>query len=100
MGSARAATPSPDRPSAGQQRRSAMPMRAADHAAEVSPDEMAILVGQNIGLHVAEGGVGLVFDAIVEGLDDVFLETRRAGIGRHYSLALRIRELVVADAEY
>jgi hypothetical protein len=49
-------------------------MRAADHAAEISPHEVRILVGQNIGLHIAEGGFGLVFDPVVEGLDDVLFE--------------------------
>ena len=40
--------------------------------------EMRLLVGDHVGLDVAEGRVGLVLDAVVEGLDDVFLEVRRA----------------------
>jgi hypothetical protein len=51
--------------------RSALPTGAADHAAEISPLEVGILIGQNIGLHIAESGFGLVFDPVVEGLDDV-----------------------------
>ena len=44
--------------------RSALPMGAADHAAEISPHEVGILVGQNIGLHIAEGSFRLVFDPL------------------------------------
>jgi hypothetical protein len=57
---------------------SAVPVRAADHAAEIAAVEVRILVGDDIGLDVAEGRFGLVLDAIVEGLDDILLEIRRA----------------------
>jgi hypothetical protein len=42
---------------------------------------MRILVGQHIGVDLAEGRVGFVLDP-VEGLDDVFLELRRTWISR------------------
>jgi len=71
-------------------------MRAANDVAEVGPHELGIFVGKNIGLHIAEGGFWLVPDAVVEGLNDVFLETGSAGISRDYRLALRIRELLLA----
>ena len=35
---------------------------------------MWLLVRDHVGLDVAEGGIRLVLDAVVEGLDDVFLE--------------------------
>jgi len=41
-----------------------------------------------------------VLDAVVEGLNDVFLETGHAGISRDRSLALRVRELLIGDAEH
>src|ERR1700756_3532415 len=78
----------------------ALPMGAADYAAEISPREAGILVGENIGLHIAEGSFRLVFDPVVEGLDDVFFETRRARIGGNHCLALRVPELVKADAQH
>ena len=74
-----------------------MPIRAADHTAEIAPHEVGVLVGQNISLHIAEGGFWLVPDAVVKGLNDVFLETGSAGISRDYRLALRIRELLIGD---
>src|ERR1700721_4062608 len=55
-------------------RSSAAPRRATDAAAEVTTVEVRVLVGDHIGLDVAEGGIGLVLDAVIEGLDDVFLE--------------------------
>jgi hypothetical protein len=39
---------------------SGCPMRAADDVAEIGPHELGIFVGQNIGLHIAEGGFWLV----------------------------------------
>lgn len=62
----------------------------ADDAAEVAAVEMRLLVGDHIGLDVAEGRVGLVFNAVVEGLDDVFLELRGAREGFDYGLALGV----------
>src|SRR6267142_6395157 len=53
---------------------SASPGRSANHAAEIAAPESRVLVRDHVGLDVAECRVGLVFDAIVERLDDVFLE--------------------------
>ena len=41
--------------------------------------EVRILVGEDVGLDVAERGAGLMLDAVVEGMDDIFLE--RCGRG-------------------
>src|SRR5258705_10862332 len=56
------------------------PSGGADHAAEIPGSEGGILVGENVGLDVAEGRIGLVVDAVVEGLDDLFLEVAGAGV--------------------
>src|SRR6266446_7854622 len=52
----------------------ASPGRSANHAAEIAAPESRVLVREHVGLDVAECRVGLVFDAIVERLDDAFLE--------------------------
>src|SRR5437764_14817525 len=78
---------------------SARPARSPDHSAEIAALEAGVLVGEDVGLDVAERRVGLALDAIVEGLDDVFLEMRGARIGRGHGLALRIRALVIGDTE-
>src|ERR1044072_2750508 len=57
---------------------SALPVRATDDAAEVAAVEVRLLVGDHVGLNVAEGSVRLVLDAVIERLDDVFLELSRA----------------------
>ena len=66
---------------------SGVPARAADDGAEVAAVEVRLLVGDHVGLDVAEGRVGLVLDAVVEGLDDVFLEPRRAREGGDHGVA-------------
>ena len=43
--------------------------------------EVWLLVRDHVGRDVAEGRVWLVFDAVVEGLDDVFLELRGCADG-------------------
>src|SRR5690606_11931090 len=70
---------------------SAFPRRITDDAAEVPGMEMRFLVGDDVCLHVAESGVRLVSDAVVESLDDVFLEVRRARMRVHHGFADCIR---------
>ena len=53
-----------------------MPSGSSDDAAEIPAGEMGILVREHVSLDVAECRVGLVFDAVTERLDDVFLELR------------------------
>src|SRR5712691_5450024 len=72
------------------------PGGVADHAAEVAAGKMRILVREHVGLHVAERRLRLVLDAVVERLDDVFLEVRAARVRMHYRLALRIAVLAIA----
>ena len=59
--------------------RSAVLVRASDHGTEIPRYESRILVGQDVGLDVAEGCLRLVLDTIVERLDDVLFEARRRG---------------------
>src|SRR5215469_2543713 len=53
---------------------SAGPSGGADHAAETDRPEGRILVGEYIGLDVAEARLGSGRDGVVKGLDDLFLE--------------------------
>src|SRR5258708_14693451 len=64
------------------------PRGGADHAAEIAAAEVRVLVREHVGVDVAEGRLRLVLVAVVEGLDDVFLETRRTRMCMHYRLAL------------
>ena len=61
---------------------------------------MRILVREHVGLHIAEGRFGLVLDAVVEGLDDVFLEMRSARMCMHHRLALRVAVFGISQAEH
>src|ERR1700741_5024970 len=56
------------------------PGRGADHAAEINRREMRVLVGEPVGFDSAEGRVGLVVEAVVEGPDDLFLEMAGARV--------------------
>ena len=49
-------------------------MRAADNATEITAMKMQLLVGNNIRFHVAKCRIRLVPDAVIESLNDVFLE--------------------------
>src|SRR2546423_12333951 len=60
---------------------------------------MRLFVGDDVRLDVAEGRIRLVFDAIVEGLDDVFLEALRPGMGLDNRRALDVAVFVISEAE-
>ena len=75
------------------------PSGGADHAAEIPGSEGGILVGENVGLDVAEGRIGLVVDAVVEALDDLFLEVAGARVCADDGCALGLREVGKSDAE-
>src|SRR6202521_1278286 len=79
---------------------SAVPGGATDHAAEISRREMRVLVGEHVSLDVAERSVRLVPDAVVEGLDDVFLEAVAARMRLHNRLALRVGKFGIGNAEH
>jgi len=55
------------------------PGGVADDAAKVVADELWVLVSEDVGIDGAEGGVGLLVEAAIESLDDVFLEVWGAG---------------------
>src|SRR6516162_5274429 len=59
---------------------SARPGRSADHSAEILGPEGGILVGEHVGVDSAEGRLGLVVEAVTEGLDDLFLEAAGARV--------------------
>ena len=70
-----------------------------DDAAEVAADELGVLVGEDVGLDVAERGLGLLVDAVVEGLDDVFLEVGGAWVLGDDGVADLVGVEVVSEAE-
>src|SRR4051794_22870351 len=63
------------------------PGGGANHAAEILRLEGGILVGEHVGLDIAKGRLGLGVDAVVEGLDDLFLEAAGARVHADDSLA-------------
>ena len=67
------------------------PSRGADHAAEIFGPERGILVGEHVGLDIAKGRLGLAVDAVIEGLDDFFLEAAGARVDADDSFALSLR---------
>src|SRR6266851_5480576 len=79
---------------------SAAPGGAADHAAEVAAMEVRLLVGNHVGLDVAEGRLRLVLDAVVARLDNVFIETLGARMGVHHGLALGFAVCGIGQAEH
>src|ERR1700730_12152377 len=78
----------------------ARPGRGADHAAEILRPKRGILVGEHVGVDSAEGRLGLIVEAVVEGLDDLFLEAARARVRADHGFALGIRELGKSNAEH
>src|SRR5438270_261905 len=76
------------------------PSRSSNDTAEISVSEVRILVRQHVGVDVAEGRLRPVLVAVVEGLDDVFLEMGRTRMCMHHSLALRVAVLPVFYAEH
>ncbi len=71
-----------------------------DHAAEVARCEATLLVLDHVGLDVAEGRLRLVLDAVIECLNDIFLEMRRPWMRVHHGLALGVAVLMVGEAEH
>jgi hypothetical protein len=63
-----------------------------DDAAEVAALKTRLLVRDDIRLDVAEGRIGLVLDAVVEGSGDVFFELLRAGKPSRLALDVAVFE--------
>src|ERR1700678_4509144 len=76
------------------------PGGGADHTTEIAAPEGRILVRKNIGFDVPEGCLRLVFDAVIEGLDDVFLEMRRTRMCVHHRLTLGVAVLGISEAKH
>src|SRR5258708_2710788 len=79
---------------------SAPPGRSANHAAEIAAPEGRVLVRKHVGLHVSECRVGLVFDAVVERLDDVFLELLGARMRVHDRFACRVAVFGIGQPQH
>src|SRR4029077_9796480 len=76
------------------------PSRGADHAAEILGSERGGLVGGSGGVGSAESRLGLVVEAVVEGLDDLFLKAAGARVRADHGFALGLGELGKSDAEH
>src|ERR1700737_366257 len=76
------------------------PGRGADHAAEIDLGEVRVLIREHVGVDVAEGRLRLVLVAVVEGLDDVFFETRATRMYVHHRLALRVAVFGISEPEH
>src|ERR1700683_534387 len=76
------------------------PSRSTDNAAEIAALETGVLIRKNVGLDVAECRVGLVLDAVVEGLDDVLLEAIAARMRLHHRISLGIAVLGIGQTEH
>src|SRR5438270_3827309 len=76
------------------------PGGGANHAAEIHGPERGVLIGEHIGLDVAECRLRLAVDAVIKGLDDLFLEPAGPRVGTDDGFALGIRELGKSDAEH
>src|SRR3984885_7720634 len=75
------------------------PGGSPDDAAEIDAGEVRVLVGEHVGVDIAEGRIRLVLVAVIEGLDDVFLETRGTRMYMHHRLALRVAVLRIGYAK-
>src|SRR6267154_1372298 len=79
---------------------SAAPGRVTDDTAEIATAEAGVLVCEYVRFYVSEGGLRLVFDAVVEGLQDVLFEMGRAREGLHDCVAVGVCEGGVVDSEH
>src|SRR5258708_6723133 len=79
---------------------SAGPRGVTDHAAEVTTLEAGILVREYIRFHVSEGSFRLVFDAVVEGLQDILFELGRTRVRLNDRVPVGGREAGVVDSEH
>src|SRR5882757_3750655 len=76
------------------------PGRGADHAAEIDLGEVRVLIREYVGVDIAEGRLRLVLVAVVEGLDDIFLETRATRMCMHHRLALRVAVFGISQSKH
>src|SRR6266851_183512 len=79
---------------------SAPPGRSANHAAEIAAPESRVLVREHVGLDIAECRVGLVFDAVIERLDDVFLELLGARMRVHDRFAFMVAVFGIVQPQH
>src|ERR1700738_366842 len=79
---------------------SAAPRGVTDHTAEVATVEVGILVSEYVCFHVSEGSFRLVFDAVVEGLQDILFEILCSRVRLNDFLPVGVREAGVIDSEH
>src|ERR1700693_1837257 len=79
---------------------SAGPGGGADHTAEILGQKRRILVGEHVGVDSAEGRLGLVVEAVVEGVDDLFLKAAGARVRADDGLAFGLGELGKSYTEH
>jgi hypothetical protein len=71
-----------------------------DDATEVHSFEGRIERSEYVVVHGAKGRLRLVFESLVEAMDDTFLEVASSRMRREDLLALRIGELRIADSAF
>src|SRR5271165_2259116 len=75
------------------------PSRVKDDAAEVGPFEFRVEQREHVVVHGSEGGLRLVAESIVKGVDDLLLEVIPARMRVDYRLPVNVRYLKVAKSE-
>src|SRR5271157_3660317 len=75
------------------------PSRIEDNAAKVGPFELRVEQCEHIVVHGSEGGLRLVAESIVKGVDDLLLEVIPARMRVDYRLAMSVGYVKVAKSE-
>src|ERR1700730_7465276 len=75
------------------------PGRVKDDAAKVGPFEFRVEQREHVVVHGSEGGLGLVAESIVKGVDDLLLEMIPAWMRLDYRLPVSIRYVKVTKSE-
>src|SRR5208283_1364810 len=75
------------------------PSRVKDDAAKVGPFEFRVEQRKHVVVHGSEGGLRLVAESIVKGVDDLLLEVIPARMRLDYRLAVSVGYVKVAKSE-
>src|ERR1700674_892391 len=79
---------------------SATPRGVADITAEIATVEIGILVCEDVCFHVSKGSFRLVFDAVVESLQDILFESGCTRVRPNDCVPIGVCEAGVVDSEH
>src|SRR6266702_582045 len=79
---------------------SAAPRRVTNHTAEIAALKAELFVCEYVRFHVSEGSLRLVFDTVIEGLQNILFEMGCARVRLHDRVAVRLCEAAVVDSEH